>query len=35
MQGYYFSRPVSYNEIVALLQQEQNGGGLAQLESAV
>lgn len=35
MQGYYFSKPVSYEEIVALLQQEQNGGGLAQLESAV
>ncbi len=35
MQGYYFSKPVSYDEIVALLQQEQNGGSPARLESAI
>ena len=35
MQGYYFSKPVTFEEIIALLQQEQNGGGLPRLESAM
>ena len=34
MQGYYFSKPVTYEEIVALLQQEQADSKPARLDSA-
>jgi diguanylate cyclase (GGDEF)-like protein len=35
MQGYYFSKPVTYEEIVALLQQEQSDSKPTHLDSAI
>ena len=35
MQGYYFSKPVPYEEIVALLQQEQDDSKPTRFDSAI
>ena len=35
MQGYYFSKPVTYEEIVSLLQQEQADNKPARFDSAI
>lgn len=35
MQGYYFSRPVGFDEIVGLLQQQEEDNNPARLDSAV
>ena len=35
MQGYYFSKPVAFGEIITLLQQEQDDSSPARLDSAI
>ena len=35
MQGYYFSKPVAFDEVIALLQREQADSSPALLDSAI